>query len=241
MHKTDPQIPPLIELPHVGGVRHKLYRTTSMLHESINRVESRCSKKRNKGRSIVSAGGRPRNGPGNLSLSLPEHTLRVALENVVKVQCSGKEESGSDEEDVCADDVKQKGLKNNHSSGRNLMKLDEMFEKAKSLLFLSPQNNNCPCIDENITEETASEITKEWTIFSFCYECGRTSGIHLVKCPSCRGVSYCSRTCRSDNWKRGHQKECTGAQVKIQDTLPNKGRSGPKILRRTNSSFSTYH
>ena len=238
MHRTDPQIPPLIELPRVGVVRHKLYRTTSTLHESINQLESRCSKKRNKGRAIVSAGGKPRNGPGKLSLSLPEHTLRVALENVAKAQCSGKEESGSDEEDVDTDDVKQKSLKNDHGLGRDLMKLDEMFDKAKSLLFLPPQNN-CPCI---ITEEAASEITKgrkEWTIFSFCYECGRTSGVHLVKCPGCRGVSYCSRTCRSDNWKKGHQKECTGAQVKVQDTLPNKGRSGPKTLKRTNSSFST--
>lgn len=236
MHKNDSQ-PTSIDPPCF--VRQKLCRTTSAYDSTCKTHVLRGIRKRNKGRTILSAGGRPRNGPGMLSISLPEHTLRAALDNVARAQRGGHnedEETDSDDEGCSSDITKQKGSKNDHSSGQNVMKLDEMFEKAKLLLPL-----RCECVNEDVTEESeASTEKKEWTIFSFCYECGRTSGVHLVKCPGCRGVSYCSRTCRTDSWKKGHQIECTGAQVKLKDTSPGKGRGGPhqrsKTTKRANSS-----
>ena len=181
-----------------------------------------------------------------LSISLPEHTLRAALENVSKAHSSSKNEGDSEsEEELCQDSTRQsnKGLKSDHS-GQNVMKIDEMFERAK--LLLPSVKCECACSGEQEEVELDKlEIDvaiiaekKEWTIFSFCYECGRTSGVHLVKCPGCRGVSYCSRTCRSDNWRKGHQKECTGVQVKP-STSPTKGKrvtlQKAKGTKRSNS------
>ena len=239
MHKKELRGLPTIELPLI--IRHKLCRTTSSLYDSRNQSDVKNIKKRNKVRSTLSAGERPRNAPGILSVSLPEHTLRTALEGVAKAHCSDcKEGEDESDEEQYVGGAKQKGLKNDHTSGKNLMKVDEMFEKAKSLLPPSPCQGFGEC-EDNLTERESLEGKKEWTITSFCYECGRTAGVHLVKCPGCRGVSYCSRTCRSDNWKKGHQKECTGVQVKVQDTLPSKVRgvalSRTKIIKRASSSM----
>lgn len=246
MHKKVSHPCSSVDLPCL--VRQKFCRTTSM----YDSCKPFGSWKRHKGRPIVSAGGRPRTGPGMLSISLPEHTLRAALQNVSKAHGNSEEDgdTGSEEEGECQG-RKNKGLKNSNSPssvGQNVMKIDEMFERAKGLLL--SLRCECVCVDEQngITAdklEADGEIRverKEWTIFSFCYECGRTSGVHLVKCPGCRSVSYCSRTCRSDNWKKGHQKECTGAQVKLKDagSSPAKGKSTTiqrtKATKRANSN-----
>ena len=66
------------------------------------------------------------------------------------------------------------------------------------------------------TEEvgTVTISDSEWSLASFCYECGRSSGVHLVKCFGCQSVWYCSRTCKSESLKKSHKDECPGAQVK---------------------------
>ena len=255
MHKKECQPRPSVDLPCI--VRQKLYRTTSM-YESSKPFAPR-KRQRDKGRPIVSAGGRPRTGPGMLSISLPEHTLRAALENVSKAHDSKRDKGGDSGSEEEGDKKGSKGLKNNSgnssSQGQNVMKIGEMFERAKVLL--PNVRCECTCVDEqgdagmtvDRLEVADGELEirckvgrKEWTMFSFCYECGRTSGVHLVKCPGCRSVSYCSRTCRTDNWKKGHQRECTGAQVKQKDTGSSlaKGRSTAvqrtKVIRRANSN-----
>ena len=255
IHKKESHPCSSVDLPCL--VRQKLYRTTSM-YDSCKPFDFRGSRKKYKGRPVVSAGGRPRTGPGMLSVSLPEHTLRAALENVSKAH-GNSEEDGDSENEEEASGKNNKELKNGNSPGsarQNVMKIEEMFERAKVLL--PSVRCECACVgeQEQADEEvdlavdnfaadraiSATENKKEWTIFSFCYECGRTSGVHLVKCPGCRSVSYCSRTCRSDSWKRGHQKECTGAQVKRKDTdsSPAKGKSATsqrtKITKRANSN-----
>lgn len=247
MHKKESHPRSSVDLPCF--VRQKLCRTTSMYDSSCKPFGSQ--KRQNKGRPTISAGGRPRTGPGMLSISLPEHTLRAALEHVSKAQGNSEEDgdSGSEEEGESPKGRRgNKGLKNSNSSpGQNVMKMDEMFERAKVLL--PSVRCESACVDEQDDEgvtvdklEVDGDAKKEWTIFSFCYECGRTSGVHLVKCPGCRSVSYCSRTCRSDNWKRGHQKECTGAQVKQKDAAssPTKGKSTAaqrtKATKRANSN-----
>ena len=232
MQKKGPVVP-YIDLPAIGsmGHHHKLYRTTSMCDSSkYQPAEMRSPRKRNKGRSVISAGGRPRTKPGYLSLSLPEHTLRAALENLSKAY------GNEGEEPEISDDERDGGTNKKTSRGKNELShsinLEEMFEKAKSL-FPSPPTTS----KDNLNDEDTA-VKKEWTMFSFCYECGRTSGVHLVKCPGCKGVSYCSKTCRSDNWKKGHQRECTGAQVK--HALGGKGRGGPshKSLKRANTNLA---
>lgn len=202
-----------------------------------------------------------------LSISLPEHTLRAALESVSKAHSNREEDdedSGSEgegREQVQGRKANKGLMKNSNSSpGRNTtMKINEMFERAKVLL--PSVRYECTCVVDSVQGDDdgtafvdkveVADINgesrvdrKEWTIFSFCYECGRTSGVHLVKCPGCRSVSYCSRTCRSDNWKKGHQKECsgTGAQVKQKDAAssPAKGKSSAiqrtKVTKRANSN-----
>ena len=256
MHKKESHPCSSVDLPCL--VRQKLYRTTSM-YDSCKSFDFRGSRKRHKGRPIVSAGGRPRTGPGMLSISLPEHTLRAALENVSKAHGNSEEDGDSESEEEgegCLRRKSNKELKNGNSpcsAGQNVMKIDEMFERAKVLL--PSVRCECTCVGEQVQDEVAAadslevdravaamDNKKEWTIFSFCYECGRTSGVHLVKCPGCRSVSYCSRTCRSDNWKKGHQKECTGAQVKMKDasSSPVKGKNATgrraKITKRANSN-----
>ena len=57
--------------------------------------------------------------------------------------------------------------------------------------------------------------SREWTLFSFCYECGRSVGVHLAKCSGCRAVCYCTHSCKSESLKKGHIEECAGAQVKL--------------------------
>lgn len=54
----------------------------------------------------------------------------------------------------------------------------------------------------------ATYHTKKWDFFSFCYECGRSSGVRLTKCPICKAVCYCSIWCRETSWKTDHRETC---------------------------------
>ena len=51
---------------------------------------------------------------------------------------------------------------------------------------------------------------QQWSLSSFCYECGRRAGVRLSKCQGCGSVYYCSHTCREEGFRRGHKEECTG-------------------------------
>ena len=46
------------------------------------------------------------------------------------------------------------------------------------------------------------------TFRSFCYECGRSSGVTLEECIGCGMICYCGRKCRIESWKKGHGEEC---------------------------------
>lgn len=53
-----------------------------------------------------------------------------------------------------------------------------------------------------------------WTFSSFCYECGKSGGTNLTDCPGCHVVSYCSRNCKAENWRKGHKQECKMGEEK---------------------------
>ena len=56
----------------------------------------------------------------------------------------------------------------------------------------------------------SQNVAGTWDFFSFCYECGRSSGVRLTKCPMCKAVCYCSLSCRESSWKANHRESCTG-------------------------------
>jgi hypothetical protein len=45
-------------------------------------------------------------------------------------------------------------------------------------------------------------------------ESGLEEGKKLMKCSWCKQVSYCSRECQKEHWKKFHKKECTGTKGK---------------------------
>ena len=72
-------------------------------------------------------------------------------------------------------------------------------------------------------ENTA--LLQQWTLSSFCFECGRRAGVRLSKCQGCGSVYYCSHSCREEGFKRGHKEECTGEEL-----LVNKAQHGISIM-----------
>lgn len=145
------------------------------LRRTVSAVPSKAYQsgvKGHHGRSVHSAGSRPRKAQGSfLSLSLPQHSLRQAVDGIEKALTFEPEE--------------------NHDH----LKLEDMLRRVSGWLPIAMERS-------------------DWSLVSFCYECGRGRGVVLTCCPGCRLVKYCSRTCKTENWKRGgHQLECTGAQV----------------------------
>ena len=182
-------------------------------------------------REIHSAGAKPQRGKYSvLPLCIPEHTLRAALEEVSKIHC---DDSGMEAERSVAKLVKNGTQKS----------LSDLFRKV---FLLFPSSRERGSDDVTADNDTDTQLTtgadagsqqkvemtenrdkfqedpcatdKEWTLYSFCYECGRSVGVHLAKCVGCRTVCYCSHSCKSANWKKGHGIECTGAQVKLLTT-----------------------
>ena len=185
-------------------------------------------------RGVRSAGMRTRRGAISnvLPLCLPEHTLRVTLDEVFKIHY---EDRGMEGERTDSLQVKNGTRKS----------LSQLFQKVLLLSVMSrlkmKTDRNGNSVTTNKTQVTfASEgpgtqkgesfiemadkpqdictdilSSREWTLFSFCYECGRSVGVHLAKCSGCRAVCYCSHSCKNENLKKGHIEECTSAQVKL--------------------------
>ena len=80
-----------------------------------------------------------------------------------------------------------------------------LLEKRPITAFTYPLTTTTPA-PQQVTRAPHSQ----WNFFSFCYECGRSSGVHLTKCPMCKAVCYCSLSCRENSWKTDHRESCTG-------------------------------
>lgn len=198
-------------------------------HRTMSAVDLKHFQKiaANRRREIHSAGTKSQRGQYSvLPLYLPEHTLRAALEEVSKIHCG---DSGME-----AERSVEKVVKNGTQKS-----LSELFRKVFLLFPASREGgrdydtNSQHTSGAEIGSQQTVEMTenrnkfqkgllcatdmtrREWTLFSFCYECGRSVGVHLAKCLGCRAVCYCSHSCKVENWKKGHGNECTGAQVKL--------------------------
>ena len=180
-------------------------------------------------REVRSAGMRTRRGAISnvLPLCLPEHTLRVTLDEVSKIHYK---DPGMEGERTDSLQVKNGTRKS----------LSQLFQKVLLLSVMSrlKTDRSGNSVTTNKTQVTfavkgagtqkgessiempqdiSTDIlsSREWTLFSFCYECGRSVGVHLAKCSGCRAVCYCSHSCKNESMKKGHIEECTGAQVKL--------------------------
>lgn len=130
-------------------------------------------------------------------INLPEITLKTSLNSLIKVLSEDPvEDEDEDEEDrVEANRFGPKSKKKGRANKIVIYK--ELIEKANSIF------SNFKEADED----------SSWGFSSFCYECGRSSGVHLTSCLGCEVVSYCSRICKEENWKKGHREECCKADV----------------------------
>lgn len=185
-------------------------------------------------REIRSAGMRTRRGAicNVLPLCLPEHTLRVTLDEVSKIHYDNPGVEGERTNSLQVKNGTRKSV-------------SELFRKVLLLSLMSRlqmttgrSGNRMTTNKTRVTfasedagtqkRESYTEVadnpqdistdilsSREWTLFSFCYECGRSVGVHLAKCSGCRAVCYCSHSCKNESLKKGHIEECAGAQVKL--------------------------
>ena len=92
------------------------------------------------------------------------------------------------------------------------------------------------------TQASGTPCSGTWDFFSFCYECGRSSGVHLSKCPMCKSVCYCSLSCKENSWKTDHRDSCTGWRGPWvgtrRSTAEDKSRSGMYMHNKSIRSFT---
>ena len=179
-------------------------------------------RRRRQRRHTCSAGGEV-NGKTDSNLlstiALPDQTLLASLGDVYKslVVTEGEEEEEAEEED-CSDLRVPRRISKGNCSRRLLL----AYIKGKSFpwRFHTPESSaeTHPETESDREKEIGSvsvseESERSWTLKSFCYECGRSAGIHLTECSGCRLVAFCSQSCRDECRKGGHRSECKDAQV----------------------------
>lgn len=121
---------------------------------------------------------------------LPEVTLAVSLNLLSRAIHHGNYEERETEERVSA------SLQSRSGKHPRLVRYKDLLEKANRILGSYSRARMDRRIDG-------------WNFQSFCYECGRSSGMVLDECSGCHFVSYCSRNCRLECWRKGHKDECS--------------------------------
>ena len=156
----------------------------------------------NRKRCVLSAGAQTTNT--TRSLILPEITLNSTFKSLNKVlNCE------EDEDERRITTLPQ--LKKREKVPK-FIRYKDMLEKAITIL----------------TSYKEAEEMSEWTFSSFCYECGRSAGVHLNMCGGCEVVSFCSRTCRGECLKKGHKDECRGFDYSFREIGRGERKKRPK-------------
>ena len=225
--------------------RERLLRTSSVIHmkQSVTHKRSR----------VHSAGGVPAKTTSKTEIlpSFPLFTLKTAVRKVTKhhgpTLNGGLNESEEDVVGTTNGKVQEKRLlqlkelfdlatdmfsvdaqaddscisrasahnSDEYTDGANHQQRDDKFDSDSTRQKLADTQSSTP-----------TRQTPQWTLSCFCYECGQSSGVRLVRCPGCQYVYYCSQTCRVENYRRGHREECSGGFVKQTSkvTKPSTGR-----------------
>lgn len=131
----------------------------------------------------------------NISIILPEKTLNDALNNVIQVvnEVCGEEKEERSEQSRLGEISRRRDKMN------KIARYKELIQRANSIFV-------------NYKRTSVSE-DNSWGFSSFCYECGKSSGVRLTLCTGCEVVCYCSRNCKEESWKKGHREECVKAEV----------------------------
>lgn len=167
-------------------------------------------------RATVSAGAQARTArsppkkPKVLVVWLPEVTLTVSLNLLSKAIHHGNYEEKETEEQVSA------SLRSRSGKIPKLVRYKDLLEKANNILGYYSKARMDRSIDG-------------WNFQSFCYECGRSSGVVLDECPGCHVVCYCSRNCQLECWRKGHKDECGGKSSRL--GVPSKSSKGSVMQR----------
>ena len=195
-----------------------LYRTMSAAEpKSFNsRLPGRThNQKATFRRDTQSAGAVPRRGGNITSFSLPERTLRAALDDINKIH--GDPSHSRNTVNSKLRNYSTRGPSTLFSGAAITCKIPTSqilrFHPESEPSKLEKDGKLPPLESGNRISDTALPNKRgEWTLSSFCYECGRRAGVHLSKCHGCGSVYYCSQTCREEGFKRGHKEECTGEE-----------------------------
>nr|XP_014354205.1 PREDICTED: ankyrin repeat and MYND domain-containing protein 1 isoform X2 [Latimeria chalumnae] len=60
-------------------------------------------------------------------------------------------------------------------------------------------------------------------LFKYCYQCGRSIGVHLTPCTRCQEVYYCNKSCKVKAWNDCHKFEC----VRLEGPVPASRKPSP--------------
>lgn len=211
-------------LPHTStGPTSRSLQWGKQLHNTMSATEVHphpmLQRTRRSAQSGAAGAGRPKDAAFPLlPISLPEVTLRAALEDAARTERRNQDGEGH---------YIPKSLEWTKGDTKGLLDFDQdlllrkLPENSRSTSGISTDNIGSTAnparqngfSDHSCDDPSLQQSSRHWTLLSFCYKCGRSTGVRLLRCPGCRAVCYCSQSCRAESWTRGHQYECTGAQV----------------------------
>jgi len=171
--------------------REKMLRASSA-------VLTKSNIRTNRPRNTHSACGVPNRTKTEILPWFPLHTMKVSVAKLTSL--FGPSLDGQ----KCTDALSETGL--GKGQEKRLRELKQLFDSSITMFQTDPED----ITNNNDSVRVNSDPSKPWSLSCFCYECGRSVGVHLVPCPGCQYVHYCSHSCRMEGFKRGHHEECTG-------------------------------
>lgn len=164
-----------------------------------------------KDRHTMSAGIDPLQKTKEEVAWLPEITLTVSVNSLTKFSFYQRNSEVSESEGKSATPP----VKTTKGLLPRMIRYKEILDKARRILSLY-----------GMVAGGGRQRGQGCSFSSFCYECGRSSGMYLSECPGCRVVNYCSRTCKTENWAKGHKEECSRRYTSFKAAPANRAKAG---------------